>query len=35
MRERAELLGGQLTAGPTETGFQVLLQLPTGPLAER
>jgi len=31
MRERAELLGGQLTAGPTQTGFQVLLRLPAGP----
>lgn len=29
MRERAELLGGQLTAGPTEEGFRVLLWLPT------
>ena len=29
IRERAELLGGKLTAGPTETGFKVLLQLPT------
>ena len=28
MRERAELLGGQLTAGPTERGFRVLLRLP-------
>jgi signal transduction histidine kinase len=28
MRERAELLGGQLTAGPTGTGFRVLLRLP-------
>jgi signal transduction histidine kinase len=28
MRERAELLGGELTAGPTESGFRVLLQLP-------
>jgi signal transduction histidine kinase len=35
MRERAELLGGQLTAGPTETGFEVLLQLPTSPQADR
>jgi signal transduction histidine kinase len=33
MRERAELLGGRLTAGPTEKGFQVLLWLPTGPAA--
>jgi signal transduction histidine kinase len=31
MRERAELLGGRLTAGPTETGFQVLLRLPADP----
>jgi signal transduction histidine kinase len=28
MRERAELLGGSLTAGPTDLGFQVRLQLP-------
>lgn len=28
MRERAELLGGDLTAGPTEAGFRVLLRLP-------
>jgi signal transduction histidine kinase len=28
IRERAELLGGRLTAGPTETGFKVLLRLP-------
>jgi signal transduction histidine kinase len=28
MRERAELLGGKLTAGPTEAGFGVLLRLP-------
>ena len=33
MRERAELLGGRLTAGPTDHGFQVLLWLPTGPAA--
>jgi signal transduction histidine kinase len=33
MRERAELLGGRLTAGPTERGFQVLLWLPAGPVA--
>lgn len=33
MRERAELLGGRLTAGPTEQGFQVKLRLPTGPAA--
>jgi signal transduction histidine kinase len=31
MRERAELLGGQLTADPTGTGFQVLLRLPASP----
>jgi signal transduction histidine kinase len=29
MRERAELLGGKLTAGPTDRGFRVLLWLPT------
>jgi signal transduction histidine kinase len=29
IRERAELLGGKLTAGPTDHGFKVLLQLPT------
>ncbi len=34
MRERAELLGGRLTAGPTEHGFQVRLRLPTGPVAQ-
>jgi signal transduction histidine kinase len=33
MRERAELLGGRLTAGHTEHGFQVLLWLPSGPAA--
>jgi signal transduction histidine kinase len=33
MRERAELLGGRLTAGPTEHGFQVLLWLPATPAA--
>jgi signal transduction histidine kinase len=33
MRERAELLGGQLTAGPTDTGFRVLLTLPAVPPA--
>ena len=33
MRERAELLGGRLTAGPTERGFQVQLWLPSGPAA--
>jgi signal transduction histidine kinase len=31
MRERAELLGGKLTAGPTETGFGVCLRLPADP----
>lgn len=31
MRERAELLGGTLTAGPTDRGFRVLLWLPTAP----
>jgi signal transduction histidine kinase len=30
MRERAELLGGSLTAGPTDTGFAVRLRLPAG-----
>ena len=33
MRERAELLGGKLTAGPTEAGFGVCLRLPAGPEA--
>jgi glucose-6-phosphate-specific signal transduction histidine kinase len=28
MRERAELLGGELDAGPTDTGFRVVLRLP-------
>jgi signal transduction histidine kinase len=28
MRERAELIGGTLTAGPAEKGFRVLLRLP-------
>ena len=28
MRERAELLGGRLDAGPTERGFRVELWLP-------
>jgi signal transduction histidine kinase len=28
MRERAELLGGTLTAGPTTSGFRVELELP-------
>jgi signal transduction histidine kinase len=31
MRERAELLGGSLTAGPTELGFGVRLRLPVSP----
>jgi signal transduction histidine kinase len=35
MRERAELLGGTLTAGPTEQGFRVVLWLPTGPAPRR
>jgi len=30
MRERAELLGGTLDAGPTDTGFLVKLRVPTG-----
>jgi signal transduction histidine kinase len=34
MRERAELLGGKLTAGPTDKGFRVLLWLPTPPQPE-
>jgi signal transduction histidine kinase len=29
MRERAELLGGRLSAGPTEDGYRVELWLPT------
>ena len=33
MRERAELLGGRLTAGPTDLGFRVLLWLPSGSAA--
>jgi len=28
MRERAELIGGDLTAGPCESGFRVLLRVP-------
>ena len=28
MRERAELLGGELSAGPCDTGFRVLLRVP-------
>jgi len=35
MRERAELLGGTLTAGPTEQGFRVVLWLPAGPPPRR
>jgi signal transduction histidine kinase len=31
MRERAELLGGSLTAGPTDRGFAVRLRLPADP----
>jgi signal transduction histidine kinase len=34
MRERAELLGGELAAGPTDTGFRVLLRLPTEPVPD-
>jgi signal transduction histidine kinase len=34
MRERAELLGGELAAGPTDTGFRVLLRLPTEPVTD-
>jgi signal transduction histidine kinase len=30
MRERAELLGGTLDAGPTGSGFRVLLRVPAG-----
>lgn len=30
MRERAELIGGTLTAGPEATGFRVLLAVPVG-----
>lgn len=33
IRERAELLGGRLTAGPTGTGFKVQLSLPAEPAA--
>jgi signal transduction histidine kinase len=32
MRERTELLGGTLTAGPTEQGFRVVLRLPASVL---
>jgi len=35
MRERAELLGGTLTAGPTEHRFRVVLWLPAGPPPRR
>lgn len=35
MRERAELLGGNLTAGPTDLGFRVRLQLPADGTATR
>jgi signal transduction histidine kinase len=28
MRERAELLGGTLTTGPTSNGYLVLLRVP-------
>ena len=28
MRERAELLGGELSAGPCDSGFRVLLRVP-------
>jgi signal transduction histidine kinase len=35
MRERAELLGGTLTAGPTGQGFLVVLWLPTGGVPRR
>jgi signal transduction histidine kinase len=31
MRERAELLGGELTAGAADAGFRVLLRLPAEP----
>jgi signal transduction histidine kinase len=34
MRERAELLGGALRAGPTRTGFRVELEVPEGPPAD-
>jgi signal transduction histidine kinase len=30
MRERAELLGGELLAAPTSKGFRVELRLPAG-----
>ncbi len=35
MRERAELLGGTLTAAPTGTGFRVELWVPTVPTTAR
>ncbi len=35
MRERAELLGGRLLAGPSTDGFRVELWLPTGSQASR
>ena len=35
MRERAELLGGTLTAGPTGQGFLVVLRLPTAGVPRR
>jgi len=35
MRERAELLGGSLTASPTGNGFTVCLRLPAGTVRER
>ena len=35
MRERAELLGGSLTASPTGNGFTVRLRLPAGTVHER
>jgi signal transduction histidine kinase len=35
MRERAELLGGRLSAGPTADGFRVELWLPALPRADR
>jgi signal transduction histidine kinase len=36
MRERAELLGGMLTAGPgTDGGFVVTARLPTRPLPDQ
>ncbi|MEU8665086.1 sensor histidine kinase, partial [Actinoplanes philippinensis] len=34
MRERAELVGGALAAGPTGSGFRVLLSIPAGPSRE-